>query len=73
MPIGRPALHYGLEREAGDFRTRVVEAVGTERLRVGQGQVVVCGTACGRRGENGQAEKDGDDAELPWSNNAPSV
>lgn len=73
MPVGRPALSYGFEREAGNFRTRVVEAVGIERLCVCQGQVVVCGTACGQGGEKGQAEEDGAGAELSWSNNAPSV
>lgn len=73
MPIGRPALSYGFERETGCFRTRVVEAVGIERLRVGQGQVVVRGAAGGERGEKGQAGEDGDGAELPWGNSAPSV
>lgn len=64
MPVGRPALSYGFEREAGDFRAGVVEAVGIECLRVGQGQVVVCGAACGQRGEKGQAEEDGNGAEI---------
>jgi hypothetical protein len=51
MPIGRPALNYGFERETGRFRARVVEAVGIERLRVGQSQVVVRGASGGQRSE----------------------
>lgn len=65
MPIGRPALHYGFEREASNFRTRVVEAIGIERLCVSKGQVVVLGTPCWQRGEKSQAGEDGDGAERP--------
>ncbi len=65
MPIGRPTLHYGFKREPGYFCARVVEVVGIERLRIGQGQVIVRGAAGGQRGEEGQAGEDGDCTELP--------
>jgi hypothetical protein len=73
MPIGRRALHYGFERETGCFRAGVVEAVGIERLRVGQSQIVVRGASGGQPGEQGQSEEANDCTDLPGGNSAPSV
>jgi len=64
MSIGRPALHYGFKREPGRFCARVVKPVGIERLRVGQGQIIFCRTASGKRGEDGEAEENDGCVEL---------